>query len=315
LKILFVRFSSLGDVVLTTGIMKKFSEIFNNAEIHILTSKEFGCIFENEEYIKKILTFDRKSGFSSYIKFIQDNINGYDYIIDLHGSLRSKFLKITTDANYFSYKKDSFKRRLFVKKKFFKNELNKTVVERYWEILIKPFNVEKLNADDLKPFLNIPVSNENYIVIHPQASKKTKIWDKMDNLAENLINKGLNAVYIGKTPQSAPEKVKNLTGKTNLKELINVISKSSMLVTTDSGPMHIAIALNKKTLIIAGSTTKELGFLYEFKNTKIIEVESLECRPCHVHGLNDCPKSHFKCMKDIDEKVVEKETIAMLNST
>ncbi len=313
MKVLFVRFSSLGDVILTTGIMKKFSELQPGAEIHFLTSTEYEDIFKNEKHIQKVLAFDRKSGFSSYIKFIQDNINGYDYIIDLHGSLRSRFLKISTDANYFVYRKDSFRRRFFVKKRLFKDSLNKTVTEKYWETLEKAFGFEKLNPDDLKPTLNFETKDENYVVVHSQASKYTKTWPYMVELTEKLVVQGLKVIFVGAGRQELTENIVNMTGKTDLLKLIDIIAKSSGVITTDSGPMHLSIALNKKTLIIAGCTVREFGFLYEYDNVKIIETEGLECRPCHVHGLEKCPKSHFKCMKDIDVKRVEKEFLDLLN--
>ncbi len=313
LKVLFVRFSSLGDVILTTGIMKNFAELFDNAEIHILTSTEFKEIFSNEKHITKILAFDRKSGFSSYIKFVQDNINGYDYIIDLHGSLRSRFLKISTDANYFVYKKDSFKRRQFVKNKRFKQSLNKTVLEKYWEVLEKAFKIEKLTPEKLRPFINFKTSDENYIVLHSQTSRYTKTWPYMEELGQNLIEHGYKVVFIGINKQTAPDKALNLTGKTNLTQLIEIIAKASMVITTDSGPMHIATALNKNTVVIAGSTTKELGFLYEFENVKIIENKELKCRPCHVHGLDKCPEVHFNCMNKIKADDVTKICLKILN--
>ncbi len=301
MKVLFVRFSSLGDIVLTTGIIKKFKSNFNDAKITILTSTGMEVIFENLDFIDEIISFDRNLSFSKYIKFLEKNVNNFDYIIDLHSNLRSKFLKYTSDANYISYKKESLKRRLFVKFRLFKNDLSKLVIEKYYETISNEFKLEKPDIESLRPVLYDynTITIKNHIVIHPQASKYTKEWPYFKDLITILCDKGFQVTVVGAISDNFDERATNYTGKTKLPELIKTIAAAEILISTDSGPMHIACALNKKTIVIAGSTTKEFGFLPKFKNTKIIEIDDLDCRPCHVHGLEKCPKDHFKCMTQI----------------
>lgn len=310
MKVLFIRFSSLGDVVLTTGVLNKFHDNFPDAEISILTGKGLEPIFEGLDFIKKVFLFDRKSGFLNYIKFIETNLSGFDYIIDLHSNLRSKMLRFSVEATYLHYKKHSFKRRMFVKHRWFKKELQDHVVSKYYKTISNYFNTSLPELEELRPVLASKYYNnvlKNHIVIHAQASKVTKEWPHFNELTNRLLDNGMAVTIVGTKAENIDSRVNNLTGKTTLSELIHIISTANIVITTDSGPMHIAVALNKKTIVLAGCTTDELGFLPKFANCTVVDVKNLKCRPCHVHGLESCPEKHFKCMNDISiENIIEK---------
>ncbi|KAA0257369.1 glycosyltransferase family 9 protein [Deferribacter autotrophicus] len=307
-KVLFVRFSSIGDIILTTGVINLFHKQYPEYEIHFLTAKGFEDLIASRPEIKKILSIDRKSSLFEYLKFIQDNINDYDYIFDLHSNLRTFFLKIFSPSEISSYKKDSFKRRMFVKFRLFKNSLEKHVVEKYYDAVNKILPVEIDTIEDLRPTLKKISQKEDTIVIHPFASKKTKEWPHFDELAIKLADKGEKITIVGNGNFNIKHKnICDLTNKTTFTELITIIAKAKLLITTDSGPMHIGIGCNTATIAIFGSTTKELGFYPIFEHSHVIENNSLDCRPCHIHGLSKCPKKHFKCMMDINaDEVYEK---------
>ncbi|MGA1847542.1 glycosyltransferase family 9 protein [Deferribacter abyssi] len=314
-KVLFVRFSSIGDIVLTTGIINIFYKQYPNYEIHFLTSKGYEDLISLRPEIKKILSIKRKSSFFEYLKFIQDNINDYDYIFDLHSNLRTFFLKIFSPSEISSYKKDSFKRRMFVKFRLFKNSLEKHVVEKYFEAVNKILPLKINTIEDLRPTLIKKNKKENIIVIHPFASKTTKEWPYFEEIASKLANKGEAITIIGNGNFNIKHKnIYNLTNKTTIKEMIKIIAKAKLLITTDSGPMHIGIGCNTPTIAIFGSTTHEFGFYPIFTNSQVIENKNLNCRPCHIHGLSKCPKKHFKCMTDINiDEVYEKIKIFLKN--
>ncbi|BAI80615.1 heptosyltransferase family protein [Deferribacter desulfuricans SSM1] len=305
MKVLFVRFSSLGDIILTTGIIDLLKKQYPEIEIDFLTYEQFKDILIFKKRINNILTIKRKNGLMPYLTFIQENINNYDYIFDLHANLKTFFLKIFTQSTISKYKKGSFKRRLFVKFRLFKNQLNKHVVERYFDAVNKVFELKINSIEDLRPTLLTGIKKENYIVIHPFASKKTKEWPYFSYLIENL-SKYHKVVIVGSGHLEITENsnIINLTNQTSLQELTNVIAKAKLLITTDSGPMHIGIACNTPTLAIFGSTTKEFGFYPIFENCYIVENNDIKCRPCHVHGLNKCPKKHFDCMKSITPEIL-----------
>lgn len=296
-KLLIVRFSALGDLLLTTGIAKYIKNSIN-CELHLLTYKDFAEFATFSPYFDKVIPIDRKLPFKKYIDFLQEYLSEYDYIVDLQGKFRSKFLRFTTNAEYYSYKKFTFKRRLFVKYRLFKEQLKDHVVLRYFSPLKELTNTSP-SIEELRPYLKIEEKiHKHYILIHPFASKQTKIWDKFPQLVIELNKRGVKPVIIGKGNFVCDGEYISKTGELSANELLQIIGGAKVLITTDSGPMHIAVALNTKVVAIFGSTTREFGFYPDFEGCEVLE-KDIECRPCHVHGLDSCPKGDFRCMRDI----------------
>lgn len=310
MKLLVVRYSALGDVILVTGVIRFLKNIGMFDEIDVMTDRDFSFIFENNKNVNRIIEYDRKMSLWNYFEFLQKWIDGYDVILDLQGKPRTILLKLFSDAKYVGYGKKSFKRRMFVKYRLFEDSLNDHVTKRYLGKFLKGINVKLPPLKDLRPeiFLGKEVSKDNTIAIHPFASKNTKVWPYFRNLADMLIKNGYKVKVIGRGEENLfeSEGLTNLVNKTSLQQMFEEIKKSSLLITTDSGPMHAAISLNVKTLAIFGSTSYHLGFYPEFENCYVIE-NNIKCRPCDVHGLKKCPEGHFRCMKDIGvEQVFEK---------
>jgi ADP-heptose:LPS heptosyltransferase len=157
------------------------------------------------------------------------------------------------------------------------------------------------NIEDLRPVIYTDKEEKikKRILVHPFASKKTKEWPYIRDLIDILIHKGYGVVVVGKGNSQLFDNITNLINKTSLLELIHEINKAEIIVSTDSGPLHLATALNKTVIALFGPTTKELGFYPPFRRTYVLENKELLCRPCHVHGRKNCPLKHFKCMKEI----------------
>lgn len=311
MKILIVRFSSLGDVILTTGVIKYLKTAFPELTIDVLTYTHFSGVFFKNPYINKVLKIDKKSGLRKYFNFIQKNINDYDHIFDLHAKLSSMILRIFTPAGYHKYKKDSLKRRLFVKYGKFAGSLQEHVVHRYFKPFQKDFDMNTPIVEELRPVIypnNLYGNLSDTVTVHPFASKKTKEWPFFAELIDELVKRGEKINIIGSSYfEYNHENVNNFTGKTDLEEMFDIISKSRCLVTTDSGPMHVGIAVRTPVIAIFGPTTKEFGFYPVFNNSSVLEIDGLYCRPCHVHGSDNCPEKHFRCMKEISvDMVLEK---------
>jgi len=199
-KILLIRLSSLGDVILTTGICKYLKE-HTDIILHILTYKEFAPFLAYCPYIDNVIAIERRLSFFKYINFIQEQIAEYDFIVDLQGKIKTRLLKFTTDATNFTYNSLSFKRRMYVSFRLFENQLKSHVVERYFAPFRKIFGLRP-PLEELRPFLTKqPFQGElssNYILIHPFASRYTKIWPKFPYLVERLNFSGIIPVVIGK---------------------------------------------------------------------------------------------------------------------
>lgn len=317
-EILVVRFSSLGDIVLITGVLKYLKEnISENIAIDLLTHSHFAGVLQDYPYIRNIYTIKKGDSLIDLNETISTMPN-YDIVFDLHSNIRSSFTRLVSSCKSYIYKKNSVARRLFVKYRLCRSALSEHVVVKYFKPFMKAFKLEMPNIETLRPYLPFPNISKNSslknVVIHPFASKSTKEWPFFTELGKMLLDDGVNVIYIGNGEIEVPEGADNKTGKVSLSALIELIAQADVFVTTDSGPMHIATALNIPVIAIFGPTTKEFGFYPVFKNTKVIEYIGLKCRPCHIHGSNYCYKKHFKCMLDIGVEEVRFHVNNILNS-
>lgn len=298
--ILIVRFSSLGDIVLTTGVIKYIKENHENINIDVLTRSDFAGVFADFQYVRNVYCIDKGSNLEKLLDVI-NTMPDYHSIYDLHSNLRSRFVKMIMPIKAYTYKKNSLARRLFVSFRLCKSALQKHVTEKYFEPLSTGLSIEKPSIEALKPYLKNPysnrkVSNQKVVTIHPFASKKTKEWQFVYELCQMLLDEGLKVKVIGVGKINLPKGVEDLTGYTPLNMLIRNIADSDIVFTTDSGPLHIATALNLPIISIFGPTTKELGFYPSYENVLVVENNQLKCRPCHIHGSDRCKRGDFLCM-------------------
>lgn len=310
MKILVIRLSALGDILLTTGPLKVLRDHCPELEVHLLTSETGAEIFRVSNLVDSIHILKKDIGLISLIKFYRQ-LEDYDFIIDLQAKPKTSLLEFISASPFFQIKKHSRERRAFVKKRKHKERLQQHVVQKYYNTIREVFiNLPEMNLEKLRP--NLIVKGLTYdskdldfsksIVIHPYASQKNKVWPHVSQLIEELHKENFNTIIIGHSNDhlDISNASLNLTNKTTLSEMSSIIASSKALVSTDSGPMHMGVALNKPTLALFGPTTKEFGFYPNFNKTAVIEDNSLNCRPCHVHGGNSCPLAHHKCMKNIE---------------
>lgn len=302
-EILVVRFSSLGDIVLLTGVLKYVKEnVSENIAIDLLTYSHFAGVLQDYPYIRNIYTIKKGDSLVD-LNETMSTMPNYDIVFDLHDNIRSSFVRLISSCKSYVYNKNSLARRLYVKYRLCRSKLMEHTVIKYFKPFMKAFKLDMPDIEMLRPYLPFPniekhKSSKN-AVIHPFASKATKEWPFFAELGNMLADDGLNVTYIGNGEMNVPASALDKTGKVSLSALIEFIAQADIFITTDSGPMHIATALNIPTIAIFGPTTKELGFYPPFKNTKVIEYSGLKCRPCHIHGSSYCYKKHFKCMLDI----------------
>jgi ADP-heptose:LPS heptosyltransferase len=316
-KFLIIRLSSIGDIVLTTPVIRGLKQQVENAEVHFLTKPQFVGIVEENPYIDKILVL--KDDLKETINEI--NTEEYDYIIDLHHNLRSSVIKRKTGIVAFSFDKLNFKKWLLVNFKI-NNMPDVHIVDRYRDTC-SVFDVQ----DDQKGLdYFIPVSQEvipeemhaafkgQYMVIVVGANHFTKQIpaEKLISIANNT---GIPVCLVGgkdvlKQASTIEKSLKipflNTVGKISLNQSASLIKQCHVVLTPDTGMMHIASAFNKNIISLWGNTVPELG-MYPYgagDKSKIFEVKNLRCRPCSKIGFAKCPKGHFNCMNNIDEKQV-----------
>jgi ADP-heptose:LPS heptosyltransferase len=312
-KFLIIRLSSIGDIVLTTPVIRCLKNQLEGVEIHYLTKEQYSGILSSNPYIDRLWLF--KNNMREI--FRQLEAEEFDYIIDLHHNIRTFRIKNKLRKISFSFDKLNFKKWLLVNLKI--NRLPEIhIVDRYLDTL-KLFDVRNdqkgldyFLAEDItdkaSPFLaEIP---GKYIVLvigaHHETKKATsgklaEICDKVDFpvvilggnddrfLAESILHQ------INKN-----KSVLNATGKLSLNQSARLVKDAELVITHDTGLMHIAAAFKKKIISIWGNTIPEFGMYPYFSGpgSKIFEVKGLRCRPCSKIGFQACPKKHFKCMAD-----------------
>ena len=319
MKILIIRFSSIGDIVLTSPVIRCLKQQLPDSEIHYLTKTHYSQIIEGNPFVSKIYAIE--SSVKEVIGSLQSE--KYDAIIDLHNNIRSRQVTSALKVKAFRYNKQSFKR--FLLTRFNLNLLHNHVVDRYFTA-VAPLNVINdgkgldyfIPEKDEVPVQQLPFTHlAGYCVIVVGAKHFTKQIPmvKLEELCSKikipiLLLGGPDDVYLGLQLENKDHfKISSACGRYNINQSAAVIKRAKYIITPDTGMMHIAAAFNKRIISIWGGTEKRLGFtpyLVNNSTSVIIENNQLSCRPCHRFGLDKCPKDHFKCMMDLDmQKVVD----------
>jgi ADP-heptose:LPS heptosyltransferase len=325
MKILILRFSSIGDIVLTTPVIRTLKTQLD-AEVHYATKKEYEGILLNNPYIDKVHTLeDSLNQFSKELR-----MENFDMVIDLHSNLRTKILKFKLGKKSYTFHKLNIKKWLLVNLKI-NNMPSMHIVDRYMEV-VAPLGVkmDSLGLDYFIPDKDevendwLPETHRNgYAVFVVGAKFKTKQlpMKRMIELCDR-INKpivlvgGTEDIEIGNeiekffahgtvAEEKAIEELKkntvifNACGKFSLNQSASLIEKASWVFTHDTGMMHIAAAFKKTIYSIWGNTVPAFG-MYPYRTKFIIfENNKIKCRPCSKIGFEKCPKGHFKCMNDL----------------
>jgi len=311
-KFLIIRFSSIGDIVLTTPVIRCLKQQLPGAKVHYLTKKAFSSILEPNPYIDKLHLLD--DDLQKTIGLLK--AEKYDYIIDLHHNLRTLRVKMGLGVKSFSFDKLNSEKWLLTTLKI--NRLPAIhIVDRYLATL-ETFGV-KNDGCGLDFFIpekdrinreSLPESHrKGYIGLVTGATYATKQLpvEKLDELCR-LIN--LPVILLGgPTDKETGEKLAlahsntfNACGKYTLAQSADILRQAEMVITHDTGLMHIAAAFQKPVISIWGNTIPEFGMGPYFGTapgsvSRVFEVKNLSCRPCSKIGYKKCPKGHFNCMQ------------------
>jgi len=321
-KILIIRFSSIGDIVLTTPVIRSVKRKYPDAELHYLVKKQFKSVLAGNPHIDHIHVLSED---------LQQNITelkalDFDVVIDLHHNLRTLRVKKALNVRRtYTFPKLNVQKWLYTNFKW--NTLPPTsIVERYFAA-VKPLNVVN-DGQGLDFFIapeqetkreDIPMGHwMGYVACVIGGSFETKQFpaEKWRAFIEAcpypviLLGGPDDAALAAEIKTVDPVKVYDACGKFNLIESADLVRKARVVVSNDTGLMHIAAAFQKKMVTLWGNTTPWLGMFpyYGANNLQttvspqftIAEVNGLSCRPCSKIGFHQCPKKHFKCMNQID---------------
>ena len=322
MRVLVIRFSSIGDIVLTTPVVRCLKLQYPDIEIHYLTKPAFLSILEHNPYITKVHLLDKNLAIT--IKALQKE--QFDLVIDLHNNLRSFFIKLSLGKRSYSFTKLNVEKWLITKCKI--NKLpNIHVVDRYLGTVKKlgvkndgkglDYFIPEFDKVDTVVLWGIQPQTYTSLVIGAAHATKRMPLEQIQQLAIKI--KGPIVLLGGPSDQIIGEviaavdskKIINACGNFSLNQSASIINQSRVVVTHDTGLMHIAAALQKKIVSIWGNTIPSFG-MYPYYGNNIVpnfmaEVADLSCRPCSKIGFSECPKKHFNCMKMQDLRLIEAE--------
>jgi len=345
-RILFVRFSSLGDVILTEPAVRAVRAAFPGFDIHYLTKTHYAEIVEWFPSRPRVLPYDSSTGLRGLLELLLEmRKTGYDCLIDLHDSTRSLIARAVLRAREKRIvRKESLRRFLLARFGIGEKRSWKSVLERYFECLppratvpvpsrpvVEPGESASMEADSL---LSAIYGREKgpgtkgtagFVALAPGARWATKMWPggRFAELGRRLTEEtGARIVVLGgsedRTLCSAVageigEPAIDLSGRTSLPVAAAVLSRASLLVSNDTALMHLAVAVSTPVVAIFGPTSRELGFYPDPELSTVIEVD-LPCRPCTTKGAETCPLGTHDCMMRITVKQVFEGSLELLQS-
>lgn len=323
--ILIIRFSAIGDIVLTTPVIRMIKKTFPETEIDFLVKKEYREILEANPYINEILTL---ASDDSLLKTAEEiKRNSYNAVVDFQMSLRSFFICFLS-GNFFRKRTNLRRLRRFLLVQFKKDFYGdyKTVPLRFLES-VKRWNVKDDGSgadffitDTAHEHVSNKLKNDGIdkadrlIVLAPGAGRNTKKWPAQGYTEVGnyfAANNFKVAVIGGKGDLKTcalvtgrkSKNILNYAGEFNLQQTAALLSAADLLISNDTGVMHIASAVCRNVLAVFGPTTAHLGFKPFRCSSTVIEKE-FSCRPCSFHGTYECPGKNFRCMREISSKEV-----------
>ena len=345
-KILIIRFSSMGDIILTSPLIRVLRKTYPQAKIDFLVKSEYGELLQCNNHISSVIKLETSTG--DELQSLRQRIRAarYSAIFDLHNSLRSRYLRTFSGATYVRVvKKNVFARFLLVnlKKNYYPKHVP-PVAERYLE------TARRFGVRDDGEGLEVCISDElcssvselltkfslqrykQVIGIVPASKHLTKRWppERFVELGVKIAHEGntKTLVFGGKedieycgdiaqmiNAQVGWTAVENFAGTFSLLETAAAFDHCHLIISNDTGLMHLAAARKRKVAAIFGSTVREFGFFPYGTENIVVERTGLYCRPCSHIGLDKCPENHFRCMKEIQADDVYSAVQQLLNAT
>lgn len=321
MKFLVIRFSSIGDLILTTPVVRCLKAAYPNAEIHFLIKKQFQQVMSANPYIDRHHIFD--GDLKASIRALKRE--NFDLVIDLQKNRRSRKIRKALGKAWYTFPKLNIRKWMFVRLKI--NLMpDKSIVDRYFQAVkaLKVYNDGKgldcfIPHNQKTKIEDIPMGHgTGYVACVIGGSFFTKKFpvEKWQAFCRQcpypvVLLGGPDDRPAGESiAQASPKNVYNACGKFSLGESADLIRRSRVVVSNDTGLMHIAAAFQKPVISLWGNTSPAMGMFpyYGQNNLKshpsplsvIIENKKLSCHPCSKLGYAQCPKGHFKCMTDLD---------------
>lgn len=329
-----VRLSALGDVALTTGVLQHWGESLG-LTFTVITKAAFAPLFENHPAVRHVIAVQSKDLHGSRQRALFQQLAAQfqgETLLDLHGTLRSRLLGLLWQGPVRRYPKRALTRRLFLLshgKLGRQTLLQSNVAQRYWHTLVdsaRPAHAGVPSPNTLCPqFFLTEAEHQQAIVmltpltyrahtqsfatplpllaLHPFATHASKTWDMplWLELAERLDCQGIPFFWVGQEATAHPLPGMSFVNNTSLRELLALLAQADLLITGDSGPMHLAEGVGTPVVALFGPTCREWGFFPSSQHSLVLQAP-LHCRPCSLHGktANTCSHACIKALTPAD---------------
>ncbi len=294
-KALIIRFSSLGDVVLTSCLFEPL--IKKGYRPYLLTHPPYGEIFKDDPRVE-VIELRKDEIFKNLEK-----LKGFDMYLDMHKNLKTLMLRLLLRGFWKSYSKQSVRRRLAIRLEALR--IPYSVVDSYLRAIgergYRPSII--LSEDRLNRLKQ--TYGEGFVVLSPGARYRKKRYPYFTEVAEKLKEKGFRVIFVGAQGECDEiDGLENLCGKLSLIDTAGIIKLAKVFVGNDSGLLHISRAVKTKAVQIYGGTHPTLGFSLFPEEGKVM-VKNLPCQPCTLHGKGECRYGTYECLEIPPENVVD----------
>jgi heptosyltransferase-2 len=319
MRLLLVRFSSMGDILLTTPLIRAIRARHPDASITYLTKDAFLPLLSENPRLTEVIGYDPATPLSALAGRLREG--RFDHLLDLHGSLRSRALRRTVPGNWRGYPRHRLARSILIrfKRDFYRDR--RPVAERYFDAArdldVAPDGeplemfMARSAIDQAGEFLaRYGLGRERSLVaLVPGAAHATKRWaaDKWRQLVAELTGRGMDAVVLGGEAEREVGEVvaaaggrfaASAAGRFDLQGSGALLKAARCVVSGDTGLMHLATAVGTPVVALYGPTVEPFGFFPYRARATVIERE-LGCRPCSAFGGPRCPLGHHRCLEDI----------------
>jgi lipopolysaccharide heptosyltransferase II len=322
--ILAVRFSSIGDVLLTTPLLRAIRQRHRAARITVLTKQSYVPLLSHNPHVDRVIGWTREQRLSSLAAELR--AERFTHQLDLHNSLRSRLLRALVPGAWGTYPKHRMARAILIYTKRNRYRDHRPIAERYFsaargldvvpdgrppELHLAPEAVGKAAGWLASAGL---ARERPMIAVAPGAAHATKRWPLAHwrRLLQRIGDAGFDAVIVGGPDDAtlgatlasgAASRVKNAAGRFGLQETGAVLQRAAALISSDTGVMHMASGVGTPAVALFGPTVKAFGFFPYAARAEVVEL-ALPCRPCSSKGGPRCPLGHHHCMIQIEPDTV-----------
>lgn len=304
--VLIIRLSSLGDVLLTTPLIRSLKSKYPDINVDFVVKRQYSMVLKGNPYLRRIFFPDEEI-----------DVTQYDVIVDLQNNLRSCKIRRKFEKRVVKFKKYSLDKYLLVNFKVNRLRELPAIPVRYAETvekgLLDESGLDLLIPDSVKSRLT---GDKQTIGICPGSRHFTKRYpaEKFIEVGNKLASEGFRVVVIGGEDEKnicaeisdSINGAINLSTENDLHQIAADMKRCDGIICNDSGLMHVACAVKVPVVVIFGSSVREFGFTPYGNKHKVVERENLSCRPCSHIGKEKCPEKHFRCMLEISSEEVIK---------